>query len=103
MGSIGFIETIKEKLGILAKGRKILENDRGFQLREELGTYIANSGSKKDNIEAQKLIFGILIIDFQLIRKCPMIIRSSFLTDRLFDVYRPQYRLIIKERLWHSY
>ena len=33
VGSKGFIETIKEKLGIRAKGRKILENDGGFHLR----------------------------------------------------------------------
>ena len=50
VGSKGFIETIREKLGILAKGRKILENDGGFHLREKMGTYIANSDSKNDNI-----------------------------------------------------
>jgi hypothetical protein len=30
VGSKSFIETIKEKLGILAKGRKILENGGEF-------------------------------------------------------------------------
>ncbi len=50
VGSKGFIETIREKFGILAKGRKILENDGGFHLREEMGTYIANLDSKNDNI-----------------------------------------------------
>ena len=30
VGSKSFIETIKEKLGTLAKGRKIIENDGGF-------------------------------------------------------------------------
>ena len=40
VGSKSFIETIKEKLGILAKGRKIFENDGGFQPREEMGTDI---------------------------------------------------------------
>ncbi len=49
VGSKGFIETIKEKLGILAKGRKILENDGGFHLREEMGTYIANSDIDNNN------------------------------------------------------
>jgi len=37
VGSKNFIETIKENLGILAKGRKILENDGCFQLRKEMG------------------------------------------------------------------
>ena len=59
VGSKSFIETIKEKLGILAKGRKILEIDGGFHLREEMGTYIANSDSKsrKDNTGAQNIYY----------------------------------------------
>ena len=43
VGNKSFIETIKEQLGILARGRKILENDGGFHLREELRSYITNS------------------------------------------------------------
>lgn len=50
VGSLGFIETIKEKLGILSKGRKILENDGGFHLKEDMGTYVTNSDIKKNNI-----------------------------------------------------
>ncbi len=57
VGSKGFIETIKEKLGILAKGRKILENDGGFHLREELGTYNTNSDTKQDNIWFQNAYY----------------------------------------------
>jgi len=59
VGSKSFIETIKEKLGILANGRKIIENDGGFQLREEMGTYFANSDSKniKDNTGAQNTYY----------------------------------------------
>ena len=53
LGSKNFIETIKEKLGILAKGRKILEKDGGFQPQEEMGTYIADFDSKKDDIGGQ--------------------------------------------------
>jgi hypothetical protein len=49
VGSKNFIETIKEKFGILANGRKILEKDGGFHLREEMGIYIANSDSDNDN------------------------------------------------------
>ncbi len=66
MGSKSFIETIKDKLGTLAKGRKIFENDGGFQLREEVGTYIANFDIKNDDIGATAII-GILIIIFQLV------------------------------------
>ena len=53
VGSKDFVTTIKEKLGLRAKGRKILENDGGFQLREKMESYIANSDSKNDNIGGQ--------------------------------------------------
>lgn len=36
-----------------AKGRKILANDGGFQLREDKGTSIVNSDSKKDDTGVQ--------------------------------------------------
>ncbi len=49
VGSKDFIETIKEKLGALAKGRKIHEKDGGLHLREEIGIYIANSDSDNAN------------------------------------------------------
>jgi putative transposase len=49
VGSKGFIETIREKLGIRAKGRKTFENDGGFHLREEMRPYISNSGGTNDN------------------------------------------------------
>lgn len=57
MGSKNLIGTIKENLDIPAKGRKILENDGGFQLREEPGTYIVNSDSKKDDIGVQNVYY----------------------------------------------
>ena len=44
---------IKEEMGLRAKGRKILENDGVFQLREKMGAYIANSASKNDDIGAR--------------------------------------------------
>ena len=53
VGSKDFVETIKEKLGLRAKGRKIFENDGGFQLREKMISYIVNSDSKNDNIGGQ--------------------------------------------------
>ena len=57
VGGKRFIEIIKEKLGIFSKGRKIYENDGGFQLREEMGTYIANFDTKKDDIGAENVYF----------------------------------------------
>ncbi|MCP3889477.1 MAG: hypothetical protein GY702_11495, partial [Desulfobulbaceae bacterium] len=53
VGSRKFVETIKENLGLRAKGRKILESDGGFQLREEVNTYNANSDSNNYNIGGQ--------------------------------------------------
>jgi len=52
VGSRSFAEMIKEKLGMLAKGRKILEIEEGFLLREETSTYIANYDGKKEDIGA---------------------------------------------------
>ena len=57
VGSKGFIETIKEKLGIRATGRKVLEKDGGFELREEVESYIANSDVKNDDIGLQNTCF----------------------------------------------
>ena len=37
--------------------RKILENDGGFQLREEMGIYIANSDIKNDDIGGQNTYY----------------------------------------------
>ncbi len=53
VGSQSFIETIKEQLGGRAKGRKIAETDEGFQLREEMATYIAKNDHKNGNIGAR--------------------------------------------------
>ena len=57
VGSKNFIETIKEKLGRLVKGRKILENDGGLHLREETATYIANYDIENDNIGDENTYF----------------------------------------------
>ena len=50
VGSVGFVETIKCELGVLAQGRKILEQSDCCQLREELGTYVANCEGKNGDI-----------------------------------------------------
>ncbi len=44
------LKTIKSELGALAQGRKILEHGDSYQLREELGTYIAHFEGKNGNI-----------------------------------------------------
>ncbi len=62
VGSKVFIETIKEKFGILAKGRKIHEKDGGFHLREETGLYIANSDSDNDNTESINTYYWDVIL-----------------------------------------
>jgi putative transposase len=50
VGSQSFSESIKEKLGVRAKGRKIIETDVGFQLREEMATYSANYDQENGHI-----------------------------------------------------
>ena len=57
VGSKGFIETIREKFGTLAKGRKIIENDGGFQLREEMETYFTNLDRKRNDIGSKNTYF----------------------------------------------
>ena len=57
VGNKSFIESIKERLGILARGRKILETNDGFELREDVEGYIANSDIKNDDIAPQNTYF----------------------------------------------
>ncbi len=57
VGSQSFTEAIKERLGIMAKGRKVIETDGAFQLREERASYIAVSDSKKEDIWGQNTYF----------------------------------------------
>lgn len=49
VGSKSFLEDIKAKLGVLAKGREVIGDD-GLQLREEAGIYHSVFGGKKDDI-----------------------------------------------------
>jgi len=50
VGSKGFLERIQNKLGVLAKGRKIHESDGELQLREKRGTYNSFFDGKNDDI-----------------------------------------------------
>jgi putative transposase len=49
VGSKDFIKTIKDALGPLANGRRILENKEGFQLRETMGSYLTIFDSQGDD------------------------------------------------------
>lgn len=51
VGDESFVETIKQRLGFRAKGRKIKEVVEGYQLREDVGMYIDDSNQKKINID----------------------------------------------------
>ena len=50
VGSERFVEETKKNLGILAKGRKVLERGRSFQLREPVVSYIAVFDTKNGDI-----------------------------------------------------
>jgi len=50
VGSERFIEEIKQRLRSLARGRKIIENQGRFQLREKSLTYNTVFGSEKEDI-----------------------------------------------------
>jgi len=50
VGSKSFIEMIKDKLGVRAKGRKIVDSKEEFQLREDTSPYNVDLDPKKGNI-----------------------------------------------------
>jgi hypothetical protein len=50
VGSKSFVENVKADLGFKAKGRGIIEEGEGFQLREEHNRYNVFFESKKDDI-----------------------------------------------------
>ena len=57
VGSKTFVAAIKAKLGVQAKGRKILEQGDVFQLREPLGPYNADFDAKMEGIGPQNACF----------------------------------------------
>jgi len=57
VGSKYFIEETKRKLGILAKGWKVLENGETFQLREQMDTYSVVFNAEKEDIGPQDTYF----------------------------------------------
>jgi putative transposase len=50
VGSKSFVDDVKTKLGILAKGRKSRQAEEGYQLRETVATYKAHFGVKNTDI-----------------------------------------------------
>jgi len=57
VGSKDFTASIKDKLGILAKGRQVIETDVSYQLREDSGAYIAVSDGKKGDIGPKNIYY----------------------------------------------
>lgn len=57
VGSKSFIETIQGELGARAKGRKVLESESGFQLRENMVTYIDDFDCKNGNIDTKNTYY----------------------------------------------
>ena len=50
IGSRSFVENVKTLLGLRAKGRCVMEDGGGYQLREEAAPYISLFGAEKDDI-----------------------------------------------------
>jgi len=57
VGGLGFVEKTKERLGWKALGRRPRDVNGGYELREELNTYIAFFGSKKNDIGTESVHF----------------------------------------------
>ncbi len=53
IGSKGFVEGIKEKLGIRAKGRKVVESGGGYHLREAQVAYMSDFTSENSGLRPQ--------------------------------------------------
>jgi len=63
VGCEGFIEKTKDELGIRAKGRKVLNTGKTFQIQEPEGCYRGISGIKDDDIGAENSYFSNIKID----------------------------------------
>ena len=56
----GPFQYVKAALGIRAKGRRLTEAGKGFQLREVAEPYVRHFGAKNENIGAENLyLWGI--------------------------------------------
>lgn len=57
VGSEEFVAETKEKLGIRAQGRRVVQSGEDFQLREPEGSYIVVSEGKNDDIDPRNTCF----------------------------------------------
>ncbi len=65
VGSKIFVEGIKEKLGIRAKGRKVKGSRDLYHLRESQAAYNSNFTSENSVLREKTPVFGTLIHKFQ--------------------------------------
>lgn len=57
VGSQSFIAKVKSLLGFKAKGRNVIEDDEGYQLRGEAVNYTALFEAEKDTITCENNCF----------------------------------------------
>ncbi|MGA7879146.1 MAG: hypothetical protein WCA08_26030 [Desulfoferrobacter sp.] len=57
VGSRDFVAKTKEKLGVKAKGRKVLEDNEVCQLREQRTPYVSNFGAENGDIGLENAYF----------------------------------------------
>jgi REP element-mobilizing transposase RayT len=57
VGSKSFIEKVKSLLGFKAKGRDVIEDGEGYNLREEAAPYMAHFRAEKDDIGPENAYF----------------------------------------------
>lgn len=58
VGDESFVETIKQRLRLRAKGRKVKEAGDGYQFRENVGIYIADYTAKNCTIDRYSAFFA---------------------------------------------
>lgn len=63
VGSKAFVDRTKAALGTQAQGRKVLEGESGFQLRDPAAPYNHNFGIKNSNIEVENRYYCNISID----------------------------------------
>lgn len=57
VGNKEFVDKVKTKLGILAKGRDVTETEKGYQLREPTEAYLPHFEGEKGNIGPENTYF----------------------------------------------
>lgn len=57
VGSKEFVDKVKSKLGILAKGRDVIETDGGYKLRESTESYLPHFEAEKNDIGSENTYF----------------------------------------------